>query len=122
MKFSIVYPYPSMINADSFKEAIKQYVKINRNMNINQMILTDRMNHINADLNYYRKNNVDKVGINMYPISPNYNIYPNFMGPVNVQSLIPDSANSSIIRVPTYIPPINLFIPRVINVDLPDNL
>lgn len=119
MKFSVVYPYPSIIDADSFKEAIKEYVKINRNININQMIITDKMSHVNADLNYYRRNNVDKVGINMYPISPNYNIYPNFYGPVNVQSLIPNSINSSILYAPTLVPS---FIPRVINIDIPNNL
>ena len=119
MIYSVVYPYPSVIDADSFKEAIKQYVKINHNVNINQMILSDKMNHVNADLNYYRKNNVDKVGINMYPISPNYNIYPNFYGPVNVQSLIPDNNNSSILYAPTIIPP---FYPRIINMDIPNNL
>jgi hypothetical protein len=119
MKFSIVYPYPSIIDAESFKEAIKEYVKFNRNFNINQMIITDKMNHVNAELNYYRKNNVDKVGINMYPISPNYNIYPNFYGPVNVQSLIPDNNNSSILYAPTIIPP---FYPRIINMDIPNNL
>lgn len=118
MKFSIVYPYPSVIDADSFKEAIKEYVKFNRNFNINQMIITDKMNHVNAELNYYRKNNVDKVGINMYPISPNYNIYPNFYGPVNVQSLIPNN-NSSILYSPTIVPP---FYPRIIDIDIPNNL
>ena len=119
MIYSVVYPYPSVIDADSFKEAIKQYVKINHNVNINQMILSDKMNHVNAELNYYRKNNVDKVGINMYPISPNYIINPNFNGPVHVQSLIPDSKNSSIMYAPT---PILPFVPRVINIELPNNL
>jgi hypothetical protein len=121
MKFSIVYPYPSLIDANSFKEAIKQYVKINHNININQMILTDRLNHVNAELNYYRKNNVDKVGINIYPISPNYTIIPNFFGPVHVQSLIPNSNNSSIMSVPTIRPP---FMPTIIPIDsfVPNNL
>ncbi len=114
MKFSVVYPYPTIVDADTFKEAIKQYVKTSYNMNINQMILTDKMTHVNAELNYFRKNNVDKVGINMYPISPNYNIIPNFYGPVHVQSLIPESTNSSIIPVPTFVPS---FIPRVINIE-----
>lgn len=118
MKFSVVYPYPSMIDADSFKEAIKQYVKINHNININQMILNDRVNHVNAELNYYRKNNVDKVGINMYPISPNYSITPNFYGPVHVQPLIPDSINSNIMYVPTPVSP--FLIPTII--DIPNNL
>jgi hypothetical protein len=116
MKFSVVYPYPSMIDADSFKEAIKQYVKINHNMSIHQMILNDRLNHVNADLNYYRQNNVDKVGINMYPISPNYLIPPNFYGPVQVQSLIP---NTNIVQVPTFVPS---YMPRVVNIDIPNNL
>ena len=119
MKFSIVYPYQSVIDADSFKEAIKQYVKINRNVNINQMILTDRMNHINAELNYYKQNNVDKVGITMYPISPNYNIYPNFVGPVSVQPLF---SNTGVIQMPTYIPSLTPFIPRIVNIDIPNNL
>ena len=119
MRFSVIYPYSSFIDADSFKEAIKQYVKINQNVNINQMIISDKLNHVNADLNYYRKNNVDKVGINMYPISPNYVINPNFNGPVFVQPLIPDSLNSSIMYAPTHVPS---FIPRIINIELPNNL
>jgi len=119
MNFSIVYPYPSVVTADSFKEAIKQYIKINHNININQMILTDKVSHVNADLNYYRKNNVDKVGINMYPISPNYIINPNFYGPIHVQSLIPDTNNSSILYAPQLVPS---FIPRVINVEIPNGL
>jgi len=119
MNFSIVYPYPSMITADSFKEAIKQYVKINHNININQMILTDKISHVNADLNYYRKHNVDKVGINMYPISPNYMITPNFYGPVYVESLIPNSKYSSIMHAPVVVPP---YFPRVLNIELPNNL
>lgn len=114
MKFSVVYPYPTVIDADSFKEAVKQYVKMNNNMNINQMILTDKMNHVNAELNYFRKNNVDKVGINMYPISPVYSIIPNFYGPVRVQSLMPESMNSSIIPVPTLVPP---FFPQIVDID-----
>ena len=118
MRFSVVYPYPSFIDANSFKEAIKQYVKINQNVNINQMIISDKINHVNADLNYYRKNNVDKVGINMYPISSNYIINQNFSH-VNVQPLIPDSINSSIMYAPTLVNP---FIPRVINIELPNNL
>ena len=119
MKYSIVYPYPTLMDAESFKEAIKEYVKINRNFNINQMIITDKMSHVNAELNYYRKNNVDKVGINMYPISPNYTIYPNFYGPVHVQSLIPDSNNSSILYSPTRV---HSFIPTIVNLEIPNNL
>jgi len=104
MKYSIVYPYPALIDADSFKSAIKQYIKVKHNMNINQMILTDRFNHVNAELNYFRKNNIDKVGINMYPISPNYIISSNNIENIQVKSLIPNINNSNLIINPAFIP------------------
>lgn len=118
IRYDVVYPYPAMIDADSFKSAIKQYIKVQHNVNINQMILTDKMSHVNAELNYFRKNNIDKVGINMYPISPNYNIEPNNFGYIQVNSLIHNQNNSSIIRVPTLINP--AFIPTVVN--FPSNI
>ena len=120
MRFSIVYPYPSLIDADSFKEAIKRYVKINRAININQMIITDKMNHVNADLNYYKQNNVDKVGITMYPISSNYMITSNTNGRIPVNSLIPGyrqpfmPVNS---LIPGYRQP---FMPVIMNIDIPN--
>ena len=125
MKYSIVYPYPALIDADSFKDAIKQYIKVQHNININQMILTDRLSHVNAELNYFRKNNVDKVGINMYPINSNYILSNNF-GNVQVRPLIPNN-NSNLLKVPTIINP--AFIPTIINpafiptvVNLPANI
>ena len=76
-------------------------------MKINQMILTDQINHINADLKYYRQNNTDKVGMNIYPISPNYFINPGFMGPIPVQSLAPSRLY--------YAPPVQ-FVPKITNI------
>jgi len=75
MNYTVVYPrfqHPIVITADSFKEAIKEYVKMKYAVDIHQMIIKDQWTHMNADLRYYRKNNIDKVGINMYPICQNY--------------------------------------------------
>ena len=107
MLYSVVYPYPTMIDAESIKEAIKRYLIINHEMQINQMIITDQRNHINADLKYYRQNNTDKVGMDIYPISPNYVINPGFMGPIPVQSLAPSRLY--------YAPPVQ-FVPKMTNI------
>ena len=56
------------INADSLNQAIKNYVKIHRNMKINKMIIKDKHKHFKAKMKYFRKSNVDKVGINIYPL------------------------------------------------------
>lgn len=65
--FNVVYPYAMTINADSFKDAIKQYVKLNYDMNIQSLIITDQMRYMKANLNYYKNSGKNKVAISMYP-------------------------------------------------------
>lgn len=67
MSFQIVYPIAMTINADSFKSAVKQYVKMNYDVNIASIILTDQYRHMKASLNYYKEGPKDKVGISLYP-------------------------------------------------------
>lgn len=69
MIYQIVHPFTETIYGDSFKQAIKNYIKINRNLNINQMIVTDQTNHIKATMKYYKEDIRNKVGINIIPIS-----------------------------------------------------
>lgn len=67
MLFQIVQPFVADIYGDSFKEAIKNYVKFNHNLNITNMIIKDQSNHFEARLRYYQENNKNKVGIDVYP-------------------------------------------------------
>jgi len=69
MIYQIVHPFTETIYGDSFKQAIKNYIKINRNLNINQMIVTDQTNHIKATMKYYKEDIRNKVGINIVPVS-----------------------------------------------------
>jgi hypothetical protein len=69
MIYQIVSPFTDTIYGDSFKEAIKNYIKVNRNVNVSQMIVTDQTNHIQAYMKYYQQDGRNRVGINMYPIS-----------------------------------------------------
>ena len=84
MIYQIVQPFSATIYGDSFKEAIKQYVKLNHNMNITRMIIKDQSNHYDTRLRYYIENNKNKVGIDVYPYTNmSYpNIAPIISGPI----------------------------------------
>jgi len=75
MLFQIVQPFVANIYGDSFKEAIKNYIKINHNINIRNLIIKDQQNHYEARLRYYIENNKNKVGIDVYP-------YTNISSPI----------------------------------------
>ena len=67
MSFQIVYPIAMTINAGSFKEAVKQYVKMNYDVNIASIIITDQYKHMKANLKYYNEGPKNKVGISLFP-------------------------------------------------------
>lgn len=92
MEFKIIYPMESIIYGDSFKNAIKNFIKINHNLQISKMIVTDQTRNMQAQIKYYQQDGRNKVGINMFP------------GPVVTNN--------------TYIPPMHVmpFIPTVINI------
>lgn len=79
MRYQVVYPVavPVDIYGDSFKEAVKNYVKMNSDMTIRNLIIKDQADHYEARLRYYTENNKNKVGIDVYP-------YTNINGPYAV--------------------------------------
>ena len=81
MFYQIVSPVVATIEGDSFKEAIKNYVKFNHNLNIRNLIIKDQANHAyEAKLRYYMQNKVNKVGIDVYPYT---NISNSMILPIN---------------------------------------
>ena len=69
MIYNIVSPFKYEINGDSQVDAIKKFIKFNYDLNINSMIIKDQQKHMQANMNYYRKNGQNKVGIDMYPVN-----------------------------------------------------
>jgi len=76
MSFQIVYPIPMTISADSFKDAVKQYVKLNYDVNVANLIITDQYRYMKANLKYYKQGPKDKVGISLYPTVWPLNTWP----------------------------------------------
>ena len=68
MSYQIVYPFSYVINGETMKDAIKNYAKYNYDMNIHKLIVTDKINHMKAKMEYYSdENNNKKVKISMKP-------------------------------------------------------
>jgi hypothetical protein len=95
MLYQVLSPFVGTIEGDSFKEAIKNFVKINYNVAINSMILQDQMNHYEARLRYFKENQKDKVGITVYP----YNSLLNPTQIINSTPVINTSSNTSTIKI-----------------------
>lgn len=55
------------IDGDSFKDAVKNFAKLNYDLNLSSIILTDQARYMKANLNYFRDENKDKVGIRLLP-------------------------------------------------------
>ena len=73
MLYQILSPVVATIDGNSFKEAVKNYVKLHHDINLNELIITDQMQHMKAQMKYYKEDTRNKVGINMFPIS-NYGL------------------------------------------------
>lgn len=61
--------YGQVVNANSFKDAIKNFVKLHHGVNLTKIIMTDQQKHMEATLEYYLKDGRNRVGINYYPAS-----------------------------------------------------
>jgi len=92
MIYQVLSPFATVIEGDTYKEAIKNFVKLNYNMAIQSMIIQDQMNHYQAKMKYYKENNKNKIGITVYPYTnlPINSGIPNQMVPVSNNTIIPD--------------------------------
>ena len=84
MSFQVVYPFVMNIDADTFKDAIKQFAKLNYNLSINSLIITDHMRYMRANLKYYDAFGKNKVGISIMPTTWPANV--NKSGQVNIDT------------------------------------
>ncbi len=71
MSYRIVYPVSAPVDGASFSDAVKNYIKLNRFMNIEQLILTDQYKHMQANIKYGMRNNGRRnASIQLLPIAP----------------------------------------------------
>ena len=71
MAFNIISPVAMTIDAPTFVDAVKKYVRMNQEMKIEQIIVADQMKkHMMANVKYYTKNRRNKFHAKLYPYQP----------------------------------------------------
>ena len=68
MLFNIVHPIVMEIDGDDYKDAVKNFIKLNYAMNLHKIIFQDQQNHYHAKFDYYKRDNKKRVGIDIYPV------------------------------------------------------
>jgi hypothetical protein len=68
--YNIVSPVYADIYGDSFKDAVKRFIRLNRALAINDLIIKDQNNHMYAKIKYLENDIRNRVGINIYPTNP----------------------------------------------------
>ncbi len=72
MIFQVIAPFETTIYGDSFKEAVKSFIKLNHDLKLTEMIIKDQGRNIQAQIKYYQEDGRNKVGINMFPVGLEY--------------------------------------------------
>ena len=119
MIFNVVSPIVATIDGDSLKDAIKNFIKFNHNMNIREMIIRDQSNNVRANINYYKQDGRNKVGINMFPVGLDYPI-PIVTNDTYIPPRLIEQPLNLWPLSPIPLSPYGPFIPSVINI--PTNL
>nr|QFG74387.1 MAG: hypothetical protein [Megaviridae environmental sample] len=66
--YSRIQPFQTVIDGDTYLKAIKNYVKLNRHLNLSELIISDQNRHWKARMNYKIKDGRNRVGINVVPL------------------------------------------------------
>ncbi|VVU95444.1 hypothetical protein CPAV1605_1195 [seawater metagenome] len=66
--YTFFQPMYYVMDANSVKDAIKNYVKFHRNYEITQLMMSDQEKRYKAKLKYFKHDGRNKVGINVYPV------------------------------------------------------
>ena len=134
MIFNIVHPFMLPIHAVSLNEGIKDFVKIHRFLEINDLIIQDRDKMFKANMKYLKNDGRNKVGLDIVPYSgpliqvPTYQqfvqtyfpMYPYFQtGGVGITTSYP-SNQRSISIIPNYGIYNNRVILRLTDFDKPE--
>lgn len=103
MIYNIVSPFSLSINADSYKEAVKEFIKLNYSLNINRLIIKNKNEYMKAKIDYYNKLGHKKFGVKLMPYNNGY-VYPtsNVISPLSLTPTSPISPipTSSLTSIP----------------------
>lgn len=74
MYYNIIYPFNQTISGDTLSEAIKNYVKLNYDIKLTNLIVQDlnKNNFFKTNIKHYVNDGRNKVGINIFPTNSTF--------------------------------------------------
>ena len=103
--YKIVYPVQTSIYGSNFSDAIKNYVKIQNDINLTNIIIQNNNLYRQTYINYIKKNGKQLARINTIPLNPKYPLsyYLDKIGPLD--NLTPPTKPNFSLVYPFYAPP-----------------
>lgn len=77
--YQVVQPFQYAITADSFKDAIKNFVKVHRDLNLTNIIIKDQSKYYQANFNYWFEGGKNKVQISTNPYLGAVSLGPSYI-------------------------------------------
>jgi len=74
MNYQVIAPITMPIDADTYTDAVKKFIKIKRDNTINQIIIADQMNHQKflANIDYFQQGGKNRMRARLYPTDYTY--------------------------------------------------
>ena len=94
ISYQVVQPFYYTLTADTVNSAIKSFVKLHHDLNINSIIIKDQSKHIQANLRYFTEDGRNRVGINTYPYSGNVSIGPAYSTYIQQLQVLPGATGT----------------------------
>mgnify|MGYP001501309150 CR=1 FL=1 len=92
--YQVVQPFYYSISADTVNSAIKNFVKIHHDLNLNSIIIKDQSRHIQANLKYFTEDGRNRVGINTFPYTGNIVIGPSYANYIQQLQVLPGATGT----------------------------
>ena len=72
--FQVLYPINTVIYGDSYGDAIKNFVKLNYNLQLREIFLADQEQRYKINMKYSKTDTRNRVGFDVFQVPNNFSI------------------------------------------------
>ena len=70
----MLFPVNAVISGESFDQAIKNFIKLNNNLKLQEIFLADQENRYKINMKYHRADIRNRVGFDVFQVPNNFEI------------------------------------------------
>ena len=118
--YKIIYPIQTYINGSNLNNAVKDYVKIQNDINLTKLIIQNENLYNQSIINYIHKNGKKIAHINTIPLNPLYPLSYYIKEPLNIEQM-PERLSYAPLNRTHVIPVVPPILPPVVAPFVPTN-